>query len=210
MKNVEDLIETAGELAAAGMTKGEVADELNVSRETASWLVESSGVSTERASKPTDLQDIHVDWSAVGRDGTRLWHVSAAMADLLSKHGENVDLTIGIAQAGVPLASFIARQLETDLGTYTPAKHQWEEGDVGKLGGSFSHNFADIRGRECYVVDDTITSGTTMRETIDAVRDEGGSPLAAVVLADKQGIESIDDIPVYSLVQVLRVEEQDE
>ncbi|MFB6267133.1 MAG: transcriptional regulator GfcR [Halodesulfurarchaeum sp.] len=207
MKNVDDLIETAGELAATGMTKGEVADELNVSRETASWLVESSEVATERGAAPTELQDIHVDWSAVGRDGARLWHVAAAMADLLDKHGEDVDLTIGIAQAGVPLATFIARQLETDIGTYTPAKHQWEEGDVGKLGGSFSHNFADIRERDCYVVDDTITSGTTMRETIEAVSEEGGNPLAAVVLADKQGIEEIDGVPVYSLVEVLRVDE---
>ncbi|MFB6095223.1 MAG: orotate phosphoribosyltransferase-like protein, partial [Halodesulfurarchaeum sp.] len=114
---------------------------------------------------------------------------------------------IGIAQAGVPLATFIARKLETDIGTYTPAKHQWEEGDVGKLGGSFSHNFADIRERDCYVVDDTITSGTTMRETIEAVTEESGNPLAAIVLADKQGIEEIDGVPVYSLVEVLRVDE---
>ncbi|MFB6081515.1 MAG: transcriptional regulator GfcR [Halanaeroarchaeum sp.] len=206
MKNVDDLIETAGELAATGMTKGEIADELNVSRETASWLVESSDATTGADATASNLHDIHVDWNTVGRDGSRLWHVAAAMADLLGKHGEDVDLTIGIAQAGVPLASFIARQLETDIGTYTPAKHQWEEGDVEDLGGSFSRNFADIRERDCYVVDDTITSGTTMRESIDAVNAEGGNPVAAVVLADKQGIDEIEGTPVYSLVDVLRVE----
>ena len=163
MKNVEDLIEAAGELASRGMTKGEVADELNVARETASWLVESSQTATGRQSVTSDLQDIHVDWSAVGRDGKRLWHVASAMSDLLLKQGEDVDLTIGIAQAGVPLATFIAHRIQTDIGTYTPAKHQWEEGDVGKLGGTFSRNFAGIRERDCYIVDDTITSGTTMR-----------------------------------------------
>lgn len=208
MKNVDDLIDTAGELASTGMTKGEIADELNVSRETASWLVESSDETTVAESTPPDLHDIHVDWSTVGRDGSRLWHVSAAMADLLARHGEAVDLTIGIAQAGVPLATFIARQLETDIGTYTPAKHQWDEGDVANLGGSFSHNFADIRERDAYVVDDTITSGTTMEETVEAVKVEGGNPVAAVVLADKQGIDEIDGVPVYSLVDVLRVDDR--
>lgn len=207
MKNVDDLIKTASELAATGMTKGEISDELNVSRETAAWLVEESEEGGEHDEASADLQDIHVDWSTIGRDGARLWHVATAMADLLDKHGEAVDLTIGIAQAGVPLSSFIARQLETDIGTYTPAKHQWEEGDVARLGGSFSHNFADIRQRDCYVVDDTITSGTTMREAVEAVKKEGGNPIAAVVLADKQGIQEINGTPVYSLLDVLRVDE---
>ena len=39
MKNVDDLIEGARELSERGFSKGEIADELNVSRETASWLV---------------------------------------------------------------------------------------------------------------------------------------------------------------------------
>ncbi|MFW6384637.1 MAG: transcriptional regulator GfcR [Halodesulfurarchaeum sp.] len=207
MKNVEDLIEAAGELASRGMTKGEVADELNVARETASWLVESSQT-TKRQSMTSDLHDIHVDWSAVGRDGKRLWHVASALSDLLLKQGDDVDLTIGIAQAGVPLATFIAHRLQTDIGTYTPAKHQWEEGDVGKLGGTFSRNFAGIRERDCYIVDDTITSGTTMRETIEAIKEEGGTPRAAVVLADKQGIEEINGTPIYSLIEVLQVDRE--
>jgi orotate phosphoribosyltransferase len=55
------------------------------------------------------------------------------------------------------------------------------------------------------VVDDIVTSGTTMRETIDAIREEGGRPVACVVVVDKQGIESIEDVPVYSLIDVVRV-----
>ncbi|SDJ61804.1 transcriptional regulator GfcR [Natronorubrum texcoconense] len=212
MKNVDDLIESAAELAARGLSKGEIADELNVSRETASWLVERSGATTEPTDQPTQAtqpaggpQDIHVDWSAIGRDSKRMGAIAEAMADMLAKHGEDVDLTIGIEKAGGPIATLIARELETDLGTYTPAKHQWEEGDIEELGGTFSRNFAGIRNRECYIVDDTITSGTTMRETIEAIRAEGGEPLACVVLADKQGLEELEEVPVYSLLQVISV-----
>jgi orotate phosphoribosyltransferase len=210
MKNVDDLIESAADLADRGLTKGEIADELNVSRETASWLV-------ERSDDPPDAdrtvtrgaegrsRDIHVDWSAFGRDSTRLHYAGAAMADLLSKQGEAVDLTIGIEKAGAPLATAVSRELDTDLGTYTPRKHRWDEGDLDELGGSFSRNFADIRDRDCYVVDDTITSGTTMEETIEALRDRGGNPVACVVLVDKRGVDQLSEVPVYSLLRVVQV-----
>ncbi|THE63505.1 orotate phosphoribosyltransferase-like protein [Salinadaptatus halalkaliphilus] len=216
MKNVDDLIESAADLADRGLSKGEIADELNVSRETASWLVERSEATTEPSDQQTTPvaqangpQDIHVDWSAIGRDSKRMRYVSAAMADLLAKHGEDVDLTVGIEKAGGPIATLVARELETDLATYTPAKHQWDDDDIEELGGTFSRNFAGIRNRECYVVDDTITSGTTMRETIDAIRTEGGEPLACVVLADKQGVEELDGVPVYSLLGVISVGKED-
>ena len=213
MKNVDDLIASAAELAERGLSKGEIADELNVSRETASWLVDRGGAgesttapeSVAPADPGSGPHDIHVDWSAVGRDSRRLTQVGRAMADLLLKEGEEVDLTIGIEKAGAPLATVVSQELDTDLGSYAPAKHQWEEGDIDELGGSFSRNFAGIRGRECYVVDDIVTSGTTMRETIDAIREEGGRPVACVVVVDKQGIESIEDVPVYSLIDVVRV-----
>jgi len=215
MKNVDDLIESAAELAERGLAKGEIADELNVSRETASWLVERSGTTTTPATAPSEASaggphDIHVDWSAIGRDSGRLAAVGSAMADLLDKRGEDVDLTIGIEKAGAPLATTVARELDTDLGTYAPRKHQWEEGDIEDLGGTFSRNFAQIRDRECYVVDDTITSGTTMTETVQAIRKQGGDPVACGVLADKQGVEEIEGVPVYSLLQVIRVGSEEE
>ncbi|WP_276259618.1 transcriptional regulator GfcR [Haloglomus litoreum] len=206
MKNVDDLIEGAQELSERGFSKGKIADELNVSRETASWLVERGSATTATTTEPTGgPHDIHVDWSAVGRDSARLAYVSQAMADLLSKQGKDVDLTVGVEKAGAPLATVVARELDTDIAAYAPRKHQWEEGDIEELQGSFSRNFADIRDRECYVVDDTITSGTTMRETIEAIRERGGEPVACVVLVDKKGVEEVEGVPVYSLIQAIRV-----
>lgn len=211
MKNIDDLIASAAELAERGLSKGEIADELNVSRETASWLVERSGAASDPGSadevgdKTSGPYDIHVDWSSIGRDSGRLTYLGRAMADLLSKEGEGVDLTLGIEKAGAPLATVVSQELDTDLGSYAPRKHQWEEGDIEDLGGSFSRNFAQIRNRDCYIVDDTITSGTTMRETIAAVREEGGNPVACTVLVDKQGVDEVDGVPVHSLINVVSV-----
>jgi len=215
MKNVDDLIESAGDLAKRGLSRGEIADELNVSRETASWLVERAGRSAEPSDQtPTTTasgpQDIHVDWSAIGEAGARLSAVGAALADLLREHSHDVDLVIGVEKAGVPLATAVSRELETDLGTYAPRKHQWEEGDIEDLGGSFSRNFAQVEGRDCFVVDDTITSGTTISETIEAVESDGGNAVASAVLVDKQGVGDVDGVPVDSLVQVISVGRDEE
>ncbi|MFB6220159.1 MAG: transcriptional regulator GfcR [Halolamina sp.] len=212
MKNVDDLIDSAAELSARGLSKGEIADELNVSRETASWLVDRADHDTGDVDRDTGdadrggPHDIHVDWSALGRDSKRLSFAGRAMADLVAADDE-VDLAVGIEKAGTPLATTVARELDTDLATYAPRKHQWEEGDLENLGAAFSKNFADIRGRDCYVIDDTITSGTTMEEAIQAVRDQGGTPVGCVVLVDKRGVDEIDGVPVQSLLQVLRVGE---
>lgn len=209
MKNVDDLIEGAEELSQQGLSKGEIADELNVSRETARWLVEHGADTTQTAesteSRPTD---IHVDWSAIGRDSMRLTYIGRALADLLGKHGENVDLVVGIEKAGAPIAAVVARELEADIATYIPRKHQWDDGDIEELEGSFSRNFADLRERRCYVVDDTITSGTTMKETISAIRNRGGDPVCCGVLVDKHGLDKLDRVPVHALIQAIAVEDE--
>jgi len=206
MKNVDNLIESATELAGRGLSRGEIADELNVSRETASWLVERGGVEHEADQEPRTTaspQDIHVDWSAIGRDSRRLTHVSHAMADLISKDNTEVGLTVGIEKAGVPLATVVANELDTDIAAYGPAKHQWEEGDIEDFDGGFSQNFSAVSDQHCYIIDDIITSGTTMRETITAVREQGGTPVGCVVLVDKQGLDEIDGVPVSSLMNVV-------
>ncbi|GGL31811.1 orotate phosphoribosyltransferase [Halarchaeum grantii] len=215
MKNVDDLIESAGDLAARGLSRGEIADELNVSRETASWLVERAGRSASAVESESGdgsaggPQDVHVDWSAIGEAGARLASIGDALADLLREHSHDVDLVVGVEKAGVPLATAVSRELGVDLGTYTPRKHQWEEGDIEDLGGSFSRNFAQVEGRDCFIVDDTITSGTTISEAVEAIEESGGNAIAAAVLVDKQGVGDVNGVPVDALMQVIRVGNDD-
>ena len=205
MKNVDSLIKSADKLASQGFSNGEIADELNVSRETASWLVERGDGTTQTARNLSDeIEGIHIDWGTLGRDSTRLSDIGHAMADLFSKE-EDVDLVVGIEKAGTPLATTVAAKLDADLATYVPRKHQWEEGDIDNLSGTFSRNFAKIDKRDCYIVDDTITSGTTMTETIDAISNKGGTPIGCAVLVDKRGVEELNSVSVSSLLQVIRV-----
>jgi orotate phosphoribosyltransferase len=204
MKKVDDLMESARELKERGLKSGEIADELNVSRETADWLLTHS---------PTDEQDeapgdIHLDWSQIGRSSYRLSLVAAAMKDLIDEGlGERPDVVVGIAKAGVPIATLVAQEFDARLAEYTPRKQKWEEeDDYDDLSGSFSRNFAEIEGERCVVVDDIITSGRTMTEAVRFVDEKGGTPVGAAVLANKSDRSDIDGVEVKSLVGVIRVE----
>ncbi|QSG07470.1 transcriptional regulator GfcR [Halapricum desulfuricans] len=204
MKSIDTLVESAAELTDNGLSKGEIADELNVSRETASWLVAQTGRESIEEEIGASPVDVHVDWSAIGRDSHRLGHLGAIMADLLAHEGEDVDLTIGIGKSGAPLATVIGRELDTDLSVYMPSKYQWDD-DQTETSGSFSRNFSGINDKDCYIVDDNIDTGQTMTETIKQVRDNGGSPQAGVVLTDKLGQDEINGVPIYSLIEIVQM-----
>jgi orotate phosphoribosyltransferase len=207
MRSIDALIDSAEQLTNQGLSQGEVADELNVSRETASWLVSKragTAAETDVSGSPTD---VHVDWSAIGRDSTRLAHLGAMMADLLAGEGEDVDLTVGVGKSGAPLATVVGGELATDFAVYMPGKYQWNDDDTDAVPGSFSQNFAGVEDRDCYLVDDNIDTGQTMTETIERVREHGGTPRGAVVLTDKLGEGEIRGVPVHSLVKMVQMGE---
>jgi len=203
MKKVDDLTESARDLKERGLKSGEIADELNVSRETANWLLTHS----DESDAPPG--DIHLDWSQVGNDARRLSLVSAAMSDLIAEDvDDEPDVIVGIAKAGMPIATLVAQEFGARLAEYTPRKQKWsdEEDDFDELSGSFSRNFADVEGQLCVLVDDVVTSGRTMTEAVRFVDEKGGTPASACVLANKSGKEAIDGVQVNSLLGVTRVE----
>lgn len=204
MKKVDDLMESARELKERGLKSGEIADELNVSRETANWLLTHS--STDESDEAPG--DIHLDWSPVGRSSYRLSLVAAAVKDLIAEDlEEEPDVVVGIAKAGVPIATLVAQEFGARLAEYTPRKQKWkDEDEYEELSGSFSRNFAEVDGERCVVVDDVITSGRTMTEAVRFVDEKGGTPVGAAVLANKSDKSKIDGVEVKSLLGVIRVE----
>ncbi|XGI82909.1 orotate phosphoribosyltransferase-like protein [Halorutilales archaeon Cl-col2-1] len=202
MKNIDDLMESARELQDRGLKTGEIADELNVSRETVNWLLSQD--SGEEEEVPSD---IHVDWSAIGGSSKRLSLVSQALVDLIREDvGDEVEVVVGIAKAGTPVASLVAEELGCELADYTPRKQKWTGEEYDSLRGSFSRNFADVGGKKCVIVDDVVTSGTTMTEAIRFVEEKNGDPISAAVLANKSNETVIDGVRINSLIQVVPVE----
>ncbi|MFQ5815747.1 MAG: orotate phosphoribosyltransferase-like protein [Candidatus Hydrothermarchaeaceae archaeon] len=203
MRNAAELMEKARELKEKGFTTGEIADELNISRETALWLITRE---TEKREAPP--KDIYIDWSNVGSNPAVLKHLSLALGELIHELIKENDLpqpdTIaGIAISGIPIATMIAEEMNASLAVIRPKKLLWEPGKGKEVETGFIlSNFADVKGKNIVIVDDITTSGGTLRETLRLLQDLGAHPIAAVVMIDKKGIKTIGDTPVRALVSV--------
>ena len=199
------LIQKAQELREHGFTTGEIADELNVSMDTARWLTLQKA-EEEKIDAPVDFA---INWNSIGGNSTRLSYVSGALSDMALSHGE-ADIVLGIAVSGIPFATVMAEFLEemtgldTSLAIFHPNKHRKDQDNTDDEG-TISTNFGSVKGKKVIIVDDVITSGKTAREVIHTVKDQGGEPLCVTVLIDKAGLSEIEDIPVESLIKVSRL-----
>ncbi len=194
MNDLNDLISKAQELREKGLRSGEIADELNISRETATWLLTRSKSSQEPVPK-----DIYVNWSEIGQNAERLRFVSLALVDMILETGDP-DVVIGVALSGLPLATLVADEIGAELAVFVPQKQKGSENDGVK--GSFSQNFADIAGKSCAIVDDVITTGSTAIELIESIKEMQATPLSVAVLINKKGIDQVQNVPIRSLVQI--------
>ena len=206
MRNVNDLIEKAIELRNRGLRSGEIADELNISRETATWLLTRA----KKEGAAAAPKDIFVDWSMIGKSSSRLMLMATCIADMveetLNELDTNVDAVVGVALSGVPLANIVAYQYGVELAVVHPGKHRAEEGKEAKESrATLSENYSGVRGKRCVIIDDVITTGGTIEETVKLIQDEGGEAVAAAVIIDKKGVDSINSVPVRSLIKVGRV-----
>lgn len=200
------LIKKAHELRSHGFTTGEIADELNVSEDTARWLILKKPSEEHKENLPVDFA---INWNSLGGSSSRLRYVSAALADIALKYGP-VDVIVGIAVSGIPFATMMAdflemdEGLETSLSVFHPIKHR--KGDEKKdAEGTISENFASVNGKRVIIVDDVITSGKTLKDVIEVLKENGAEPVAATILIDKVGISEVDGIPVESLIKVSRL-----
>ncbi|MGX8694686.1 MAG: orotate phosphoribosyltransferase-like protein [Methanobrevibacter sp.] len=201
----EKLIQKAQELRQHGFTTGEIADELNVSMDTARWLTLQKPTE-EKTDAPTDFA---INWKSIGGNSARLRYVSSALSDMTLNHDE-AEVVCGIAVSGVPFATMMAdvledmTGLETSLAIFHPNKHR-KDNDETDDEGTISTNFGTVEGKKVVIVDDVITSGKTAREVIHTVRDLGGEPICVTVLIDKAGLSEIEEVPVESLIKVSRL-----
>ncbi len=195
---IEDLIEKAKRLKEKGLTTGEIAAELNVSKETAMWLLAKA----KKAEAPPS--DVYVDLRNIANP-FRMKCIASAMTDMIMERlNETPDVVVGIATSGIPIATLVAEELGADLSMYYPKKLKWE-GEEQRVGGLFSENFAKVDEKKCVIVDNVITTGSTIKETAEQINKRGGKVLCAAVIIDKKGIDEMDGFPVLSIFRIVRL-----
>ena len=115
-------------------------------------------------------------------DGDSLRRLGRFYAQALVASGAPFDLLFGPAYKGIPLVSAAAASL-AEIGRNVPfAYNRKEAKDHGEGGSTIG---APIRGR-VMIVDDVISAGTSVRESVELIRAAGAVPAGVMIALDRQ------------------------
>ena len=138
--------------------------------------------------------------------GRLMRELAIGYVDAIEHAGLDFDLIFGPAYKGIPLATAIAVELAArgrDLPLAYNRKEAKDHGEGGTLVG------APLQGRKVLVVDDVISAGTAIRESLDIIRANGAHIAGIAIALDRQelpgGIEP-DPSNTQSATQSLSAE----
>ena len=134
-------------------------------------------------------------------DGAKLGRLAGFYARCLIDSGLQFDMLFGPAYKGIPLAAAVAVELAR-LGRNLPFAYNRKEAKDHGEGGTLVG--APVRGR-VLIIDDVISAGTSVRESIAMISAAGATPAAVVIALDRQekASEGGTDMP-WSAVQYVR------
>jgi orotate phosphoribosyltransferase len=114
--------------------------------------------------------------------GAALRDLGRLYARALQESGVAFDMLFGPAYKGIPLVAAVGIAL-ADAGRDAPYAYNRKEAKDHGEGGTLVG--AKPSGR-VVIVDDVLTAGTAMRESVQLLRQAGASPVAAVIALDRQ------------------------
>lgn len=116
-------------------------------------------------------------------DGEAAAVLGQCYAAAILRSGIEFDMIFGPAYKGIPLATALVIALATHHGRNVSyafnRKEAKDHGEGGTVVGS------PLRGR-VLVVDDVITAGTAVRESLEIIRNAGAQPVAVALALDRQ------------------------
>jgi orotate phosphoribosyltransferase len=115
-------------------------------------------------------------------DGAKLSRLAAFYADALLASGIEFDMLFGPAYKGIGLAAVLAVELARrgrNVGFAYNRKEAKDHGEGGALVG------APMTGR-VVIVDDVISAGTAIGESVRLIRGAGATPVAVLIALDRQ------------------------
>ena len=134
-------------------------------------------------------------------DGGKIARLAGFYADRLIESGLEFDMIFGPAYKGIPLGATVAAELARRGRNYPFAYNRKEakaHGEGGNLVG------APLKGR-VLIVDDVMSAGTAVRESIAAIQAAGATPHAVAIALDRQEKATENGVDVdHSAVQYVR------
>ena len=192
--SIEKMAAKAAELKEKGHSTREICQEMHLSQATVEWLLAKQASEAFSEALPADVK---VGWRTIGVSGSRISSIADIMADVIleeqTKKAFDVDMISGLTNNGIPLATIVSEILEVDFGMVRTSREGTET--------NYASNYAGIKGKNVILIDDVISSGSTMREAIKFVREQGGNAVLIMVLINKRGEDELDDVPLRALIR---------
>jgi len=139
-------------------------------------------------------------------DGAKLGRLAEFYAQRVLQSGIEFDMVFGPAYKGIPLGAALSVEL-AHRGRNVPFAYNRKEAKDHGEGGTLVG--APLKGR-VLIVDDVMSAGTAVRESIALIAAEGASPHAVCIALDRQEMAtekqpdgSTKDVP-YSAVQYVQ------
>jgi len=147
--------------------------------------------------------------------GMRLARLGQFYADAIVNSGVQFDVLFGPAYKGIPLVSAVSIALHEKHGIDKPWVFNRKETKAHGEGGSLVG--AQLKGR-VLIIDDVITAGTAIRESIEVISDSSATLAAVCVSIDReekglgelsaiQEIEQDNDVAVITIAQLSTIVE---
>lgn len=134
-------------------------------------------------------------------DGAKLARLAEFYAERLLASGIEFDMIFGPAYKGIPLGATVAAELAR-RGRNVPFAYNRKEAKDHGEGGSLVG--APLKGR-VLIVDDVMSAGTAVRESIAIIEAAGGRPHAVAIALDRQEKATENGVDVdHSAVQYVR------
>jgi orotate phosphoribosyltransferase len=140
-------------------------------------------------------------------DGAALNSLGACYAQAIIESGLGFDMLFGPAYKGIPLATAAAIALAARHGRNVPVAFNRKEAKLHGEGGNLIG--APLAGR-VLIVDDVITAGTAIRESIDIIRAAGAMPAGVVLALDRQergqgALSAVQEVQTTFSIPVIRI-----
>ncbi|MBI31637.1 MAG: orotate phosphoribosyltransferase-like protein [Euryarchaeota archaeon] len=189
--SVEELRIKANELRAKGLNTQQIADELSVSQTTVQWLA-SEGI------METPPDDVRIGWRTIGARATRIEAIGLILADIIDEELDgDIDTIVGISINGIAFAQSLAGHIDADFAIFRSVD------DDGS--GHLSNKYGNVAGRDVAIIDDVLSTGSTMRRTIEALRSEGANVCLCMVLVNKTERNEIEGVPLRGIIRAVKV-----
>mgnify|MGYP001173424625 FL=1 len=189
--SVEELRLKANELRAKGLNTQQIADELSVSQTTVQWLA-SEGI------METPPDDVRIGWRTIGARATRIEAIGLILADIIDEElSGDIDTIVGISINGIAFAQSLAGHIDADFAIFRSV----DDDGTGHL----SNKYGNVAGRNVAIIDDVLSTGSTMRRTIEALRSEGANVCLCMVLVNKTERNEIEGVPLRGIIRAVKV-----